>query len=171
MTEISEIVRELREACSGHPHAKIAWPHRLLHRAADALERLSAKVAQTSAVSVDWQAEAEECKQLAAENFKRAKVAEAQVELLESNARIQGKLLADMGRAKEAAEAEKDDLLKANAILHGLLTNSEARLAQIKDETLRMVVGMFEESVHETYTKDEVMSIVEDMISLGRPVE
>lgn len=28
---------ELEAACVGHPHAKIAWPHRLLHEAAAAL--------------------------------------------------------------------------------------------------------------------------------------
>jgi mannose/cellobiose epimerase-like protein (N-acyl-D-glucosamine 2-epimerase family) len=28
----------LRQAATGHPEAKIPWPHRLLHEAADALE-------------------------------------------------------------------------------------------------------------------------------------
>ena len=28
----------LREAATGHPHARIAWPHRLLHDAANALD-------------------------------------------------------------------------------------------------------------------------------------
>lgn len=32
----------LRAACKGHPHAKIAWPHRLLHEAADRLDALEA---------------------------------------------------------------------------------------------------------------------------------
>ena len=36
-----ELIKELRAACDGHPHAKIPWPHRLLHRAADALEAVS----------------------------------------------------------------------------------------------------------------------------------
>lgn len=30
----------LREACDGHPHAKIPWPHRLLHEAADEITSL-----------------------------------------------------------------------------------------------------------------------------------
>jgi len=34
------LVERLRQACSGHPVAKIAWPHRILHEAADAIERL-----------------------------------------------------------------------------------------------------------------------------------
>lgn len=32
------IIDDLRSACEGHPHAKIAWPHRLLHEAIEALE-------------------------------------------------------------------------------------------------------------------------------------
>lgn len=28
-----DIVQRLEEACVGHPHAKIPWPHRLLHDA------------------------------------------------------------------------------------------------------------------------------------------
>ncbi len=39
LTEISEAVRSL---CNGHPHAKIAWPHRELHEIADRLDRLAA---------------------------------------------------------------------------------------------------------------------------------
>jgi hypothetical protein len=35
-TDVSGIVERLRAACVGHP-AVIAWPHRLLHEAADAL--------------------------------------------------------------------------------------------------------------------------------------
>ena len=34
------LVGRLREACNGHPSAKIKWPHRLLHDAADAIEQL-----------------------------------------------------------------------------------------------------------------------------------
>lgn len=35
-----DIVDKLNEACVGHPHAKIPWPHRLLHEARDEIERL-----------------------------------------------------------------------------------------------------------------------------------
>lgn len=37
-----DIVKRLRLACDGHPYAGIAWPHRLLHEAADEIERLLA---------------------------------------------------------------------------------------------------------------------------------
>lgn len=36
------LATELRDACTGHPVASIRWPHRLLHRAADEIERLQA---------------------------------------------------------------------------------------------------------------------------------
>lgn len=39
------------------------------------------------------------------------------------------------------------------------------------EQTLRMVAGMFEESSHETYTREEVVSIVEDMIGIATPAQ
>lgn len=36
---MSDLPKRLREACNGHPSAAIPWPHRLLHEAADALDR------------------------------------------------------------------------------------------------------------------------------------
>jgi hypothetical protein len=30
-----KLAERLRASCVGHPHAKIPWPHRLLHEAAD----------------------------------------------------------------------------------------------------------------------------------------
>jgi regulator of replication initiation timing len=41
--EVADLVATLREHCIGHPHAKIAWPHRLLHDAATTLETLSSE--------------------------------------------------------------------------------------------------------------------------------
>jgi hypothetical protein len=38
-----------------------------------------------------------------------------------------------------------------------------------REGTLKMVAGIFSESVHDTYTREEVVSIVEDMIRVGRP--
>lgn len=35
------IAKKLRGACVGHPNAKIPWPHRILHEAAEAIEALS----------------------------------------------------------------------------------------------------------------------------------
>jgi len=40
MTDHAELIARLREACNGHPYAKIAWPHRILHEAADAISSL-----------------------------------------------------------------------------------------------------------------------------------
>lgn len=48
MTE--DIITRLNEACIGHPHARIAWPHRLLHDAIKEIETLRA-VAETDAVA------------------------------------------------------------------------------------------------------------------------
>lgn len=44
-----KLVERLRAECSGHPHAKIAWPHRILHEAASALEASEAKIAALTA--------------------------------------------------------------------------------------------------------------------------
>lgn len=44
-----EIEQRLRAACNGHPHAKIPWPHRLLHEAADEMGRLLAVAAAVEA--------------------------------------------------------------------------------------------------------------------------
>jgi site-specific DNA-methyltransferase (adenine-specific) len=40
MPTCSALSLSLRQACNGHPYAKIPWPHRLLHEAADEIERL-----------------------------------------------------------------------------------------------------------------------------------
>ena len=37
-----DIADQLRAACVGHTHAKIRWPHRLLHNAAEEIDRLRA---------------------------------------------------------------------------------------------------------------------------------
>lgn len=46
MTQRDDLVSRLREQCNGHPHAKIAWPHRILHEAATALEAKDAEIAR-----------------------------------------------------------------------------------------------------------------------------
>ena len=43
----SALSLRLRQACNGHPHAKIPWPHRLLHEAADEIERLQTAITET----------------------------------------------------------------------------------------------------------------------------
>lgn len=45
----AELVARLREACVGHPHAKVAWPHRVLHEAADAISRIAEERGQRDA--------------------------------------------------------------------------------------------------------------------------
>jgi hypothetical protein len=42
MTE-ADVVERLKAACIGHPNAKIAWPHRILHDASALIERLIAE--------------------------------------------------------------------------------------------------------------------------------
>lgn len=37
---MNDIIDRLKEACNGHPTAKIPWPHRLLHDAIAEIERL-----------------------------------------------------------------------------------------------------------------------------------
>jgi hypothetical protein len=37
---VQDIVARLNAACVGHPTARIPWPHRLLHDAADEIARL-----------------------------------------------------------------------------------------------------------------------------------
>lgn len=41
-----DIAEQLRNACRGHPHARIPWPHRMLHDAAEEIERLRAALAR-----------------------------------------------------------------------------------------------------------------------------
>jgi hypothetical protein len=38
--EHTDILARLREACTGHPHAEIPWPHRLLHDAVAEIDNL-----------------------------------------------------------------------------------------------------------------------------------
>lgn len=39
--DAASLVGQLRQACIGHPFAKIEWPHRLLHEAADTIEAMA----------------------------------------------------------------------------------------------------------------------------------
>ena len=45
-----DLVVRLLAACDGHPHAKIAWPHRILHEAAEEILRLRAELRRIDAV-------------------------------------------------------------------------------------------------------------------------
>ena len=66
MSEMTELAERLKDACHGHPHAKIPWPHRILHEAAAAIERLDHEC-QASMVTI-------------ASERARAEAAEAKVE-------------------------------------------------------------------------------------------
>lgn len=41
--EIDLICQEILDNCKGHPHAKIAWPHRILHKAVALIRALAAE--------------------------------------------------------------------------------------------------------------------------------
>jgi len=57
--------------------------------------------------------------------------------------------------------------------IYGIATEACRAPAQaepgVRESTLKMVAGLFAESVHETYTREQIVSVVEDMIRLGRP--
>ena len=42
----ADIVERLKAACVGHPHAKIVWPHRLLHDAIAEIKALRTALSQ-----------------------------------------------------------------------------------------------------------------------------
>lgn len=56
MSTNSELAKRLRKACNGHPHALIPWPHRILHEAADEIERLTKAAAAREAPAVTLEA-------------------------------------------------------------------------------------------------------------------
>lgn len=39
-----DLLMRIADACIGHPHAKIPWPHRLLHECRDRIEALEAEL-------------------------------------------------------------------------------------------------------------------------------
>lgn len=39
-TDEQDIITKLLAACDGHPYARIPWPHRVLHEAREAIEKL-----------------------------------------------------------------------------------------------------------------------------------
>ena len=50
---MSDLKQRLLDACLGHPHAKIPWPHRLLHEAAAEIDRLRAALEAIDNALVD----------------------------------------------------------------------------------------------------------------------
>jgi len=50
---MSDLVERINAACVGHPHAKISWPHRLLHDARDEITRLRVALDNAEAALAD----------------------------------------------------------------------------------------------------------------------
>jgi hypothetical protein len=46
MLERVDVIDRLKAACVGHPHAKIPWPHRLLHDAIAEIKALRTALSQ-----------------------------------------------------------------------------------------------------------------------------
>ena len=57
---MNDLIKRLREACNVHPAAKIPWPHRILHEAADAIESLQYEVDAIPAIKAERDYQAEE---------------------------------------------------------------------------------------------------------------
>ncbi len=64
MTDHSDLIERLRAACVGHPSASIAWPHRILHEAADALSSQSLSLSEARAENDRKDTEIERLKKL-----------------------------------------------------------------------------------------------------------
>lgn len=43
---INDLSARIRNACVGHPYAKIEWPHRILHEAADEVDIRGGEIAK-----------------------------------------------------------------------------------------------------------------------------
>lgn len=74
MTDHSDLIDRLRAACVGYPRASIAWPHRILHEAADALSSQSLSLSEAREDRDSWRRVAERCeseKQAAQATIKR----------------------------------------------------------------------------------------------------
>ena len=52
-TNMPDVLDRLKDACVGHPYAKIPWPHRLLHDAIAEIEKLRKDLCTQSAVKCD----------------------------------------------------------------------------------------------------------------------
>lgn len=57
--DADDVVRRLREACVGHPHARIDWPHRILHESAAFIEGQDTEMRQMRKEMTDTVSEME----------------------------------------------------------------------------------------------------------------
>lgn len=122
MTDHSDLIARLRAACVGRPSASIAWPHRILHEAADALSSQSLSLSE------------------AREEIERLRKSERKAvdDLCRWRAAFQsftpgGSEFFDPKAVREWAEGLKTQVFEANkrAVLaeRKVLENSKARLA------------------------------------------
>ena len=111
------LVAELRAACVGHPNASIAWPHRVLHQAADLIEQQAAELAE---------AREESARRLACMDRRADRVIELTDELTKAKAGYGG-LLSTWAESRDrhlAAESERDELLREKERLGALLRDN-----------------------------------------------
>ena len=87
------LVERLREACTGHPHAKIEWPHRLLHDAIAALQSKDEQIERLTRERDEWRDHVHKQNANVAHNLARAETLEQQVQKLSAeNERLRGSL-------------------------------------------------------------------------------
>ena len=74
------------------------------------------------------------------------------------------------GRREElvAAADEIDRLRDLVAKREDLCGDLSKQLGKAREATLLMVASLFAESIHETYSRDQIVSIVEDIITLSK---
>ena len=121
-TDKESLTVRLRAVCNGHPCATIAWPHRILHEAADAIADLTAKLAEAELAAKlgeihrkDSVLQLHENDELRAEVARLATVSQRWESLCaESN----GKWLEEK-QAREAAEARLRELRAALETTNG----------------------------------------------------
>lgn len=98
-----DIVACLNDACVGHPHAKIAWPHNLLHDAATEITRLREQLAEAER---QRDAEYERAESQAA-LVNCACCYDEPTDLCEAHKRVLDRLVADQRDAAQAEALEK----------------------------------------------------------------
>lgn len=124
-----EICARLLSACTGHPHALIPWPHRLLHDAVSHISDLTRRLAEAAAERAECQHELVTLRHtlddLVAHQRTRAESAEARVQELEAtidamaeahahdDMALTAAYLSGAHAGKKQAEAERDALREA----------------------------------------------------------
>lgn len=85
----------------------------------------------------------------------------------EARERVAQRLMLIDGNATwELSDGELEEYLKQADQVIAMVAPANNQ-GSVREATLRMVAGLFEESVHDNYTREEIVSIIEDMIRLG----